>query len=283
MRTDPRTRQPPVSIFTSTAPQSTRPAAILTLALSGFVLGLLIGQALDLLSPVDTLPDLPYFPITLGAVGFILSITRLRWFFWGFTGLTIVCLLLVAYTPIIHRPALQMVRQDPLSRCDALFDLCASVRDPGGLLTVQSEERLQTGLDLIRQGWAPVLLIDHFPPPNSSPQADIRRQLNALHIPAPPIVDLGNASNTYEEGRLLVRTCRAHGFHRILVITSPLHTRRAGAVFERAGIQVVVRPCVERQYDLTILTRPSERLAAFREWIHEAIGMQVYRWRGWIA
>jgi hypothetical protein len=39
---------------------------------------------------------------------------------------------------------------------------------------------------------------------------------------------------------------------------------------------------VEGQYDLSDLRTLSSRLTAFRDWAHEAIGLQVYRWRGWL-
>ena len=58
--------------------------------------------------------------------------------------------------------------------------------------------------------------------------------------------------------------------------------RRAAGVFEKAGLQVLCSPCMEGQYDLSDLRTLSSRLTAFRDWAHEAIGFQVYLWRGWL-
>ena len=44
----------------------------------------------------------------------------------------------------------------------------------------------------------------------------------------------------------------------------------------RPGQRLVV------EYDLSDLASPSARLHAFRDWAHEAIGLLVYRLRGWV-
>jgi uncharacterized SAM-binding protein YcdF (DUF218 family) len=66
------------------------------------------------------------------------------------------------------------------------------------------------------------------------------------------------------------------------VVTSPTHSRRACAAFEREGLAVVCVPAVETQFDVESLEKPNDRVRAFGPVIHERLGLLVYRRRGWI-
>jgi uncharacterized SAM-binding protein YcdF (DUF218 family) len=70
---------------------------------------------------------------------------------------------------------------------------------------------------------------------------------------------------------------------RVAVVTSPMHTRRACATFERVGFDVT---CIAAR-EIANVTRkplsPEDRLAAWRAWVYEHLGMVKYRWKGWVA
>ena len=71
-------------------------------------------------------------------------------------------------------------------------------------------------------------------------------------------------------------------WHRIVVVTAPIHSRRACATFERAGLTVACRPAEERKFAVESLPSPGDRILAFREWLYERVAWAVYRWRGWV-
>jgi uncharacterized SAM-binding protein YcdF (DUF218 family) len=88
--------------------------------------------------------------------------------------------------------------------------------------------------------------------------------------------------STHDEAVLVARLFRERGWRRVLLVTSPTHTRRAAAAFEREGLLVVSSPAIETRFDLERLEHPDERLFAFGSLIHERAGIAVYRYRGWI-
>ena len=70
---------------------------------------------------------------------------------------------------------------------------------------------------------------------------------------------------------------------RIAVVTSPMHTRRACAVFEAVGF--VVSCTAARMRDASGLPdarTPVNRLALFGQWIYEVAAMADYAARGWL-
>jgi uncharacterized SAM-binding protein YcdF (DUF218 family) len=96
------------------------------------------------------------------------------------------------------------------------------------------------------------------------------------------LLTVGPVDNTRDEAREVGRLCREHGWRRLLLVTSPLHSRRASASFEREGLEVISSPCVETRYDVERLDTSGERLMAFGSVMHERIGLWVYARRGWV-
>jgi uncharacterized SAM-binding protein YcdF (DUF218 family) len=94
---------------------------------------------------------------------------------------------------------------------------------------------------------------------------------------------VGPNENTRDEALSLARICRERGWKRVIVVTSPYHSRRACAAVEHEGIPVVCSPSVETAFDLNGLVRSDERRRAFSKAAHERIGLLVYWWRGWLT
>jgi uncharacterized SAM-binding protein YcdF (DUF218 family) len=80
---------------------------------------------------------------------------------------------------------------------------------------------------------------------------------------------------------LVRRLARDRHWKRILLVTSPTHSRRALLTFRRAGLDAVSVPCRETRYYLEDPRLPGDRLRAFSDALYEIIGLQVYRLRGW--
>jgi uncharacterized SAM-binding protein YcdF (DUF218 family) len=188
--------------------------------------------------------------------------------------------LAVAFTPLAARVADGLVRRDPLQLADAVVVLGSRLQ-ASGEPTTEAHDRLVHGLELLAAGWAPRLVVTEMPPPASSHAALARRSLARLGLTR-EVVAVGPVRRTRDEAVAVARLCGAHGWKRVLVVTSPLHSRRGAGALEQAGIDVVSSPCLETSFDLETLDRPSERLHAFASALHERIGLWYYAREGWI-
>ena len=70
------------------------------------------------------------------------------------------------------------------------------------------------------------------------------------------------------------------GPRRVAVVTSPVHTRRACAKFEKLGSFVTCVPAREYEAATIAPARAPDRLAALREYLCEALGTVKYRSAG---
>jgi uncharacterized SAM-binding protein YcdF (DUF218 family) len=93
---------------------------------------------------------------------------------------------------------------------------------------------------------------------------------------------VGPVATTHDEALATSRLLAPAAAHSIVVVTSPLHTRRACATFEAQGFSVICWPADERRYALYTFSGVRTRIAATVDWIYERAAMIEYRWRGWI-
>jgi uncharacterized SAM-binding protein YcdF (DUF218 family) len=103
-----------------------------------------------------------------------------------------------------------------------------------------------------------------------------------LHVEG-EVATAGPVRRTRDEAVVVAAFCRAHRWRRVILVTSPLHSRRGAASLEREGMQVFSSPAIETRFDLERLDRPSERLFAFAAALHERLGLWYYERRGWIG
>lgn len=155
-----------------------------------------------------------------------------------------VALAAVLFLPFAGR---LLARADPLQHADLIMVL-------GGARI----ERWLEAVDLYKEGWAPAIVIS---PGQVSPleiglhargvryprEGDLARDaVVALGVPADRVVVLPNGvDNTAAEAALLRRTYPPGTIHRLIVVTSAYHVRRARYAFTRelegSGVAVVVR------------------------------------------
>ena len=137
--------------------------------------------------------------------------------------------------------------EDPLEKADAVYVL-------GGARV----ERWLEAYDLYREGYAPVILLSPERPEAaetlirsrgitfpSTPELQ-RNALVQLGVPASAILaPAGSTDNTAQEAELLRTTAAARNWKRVIVVTSKLHTRRAGFAMRRGldgtGTAVLLR------------------------------------------
>jgi len=248
--------------------------------LAGLILGTVTGVSLGELG----LQSAPFFRgehllAASALVGVLVGISRLRRALWAAAAVATAGLLLVAYTPLVAEPVRECVRRDGLQRVEAVVVLSSNIQADGEP-TEAAQIRLLRGYEVLRAGFAKRLVIPRLMPPKASYMPAVRRQMEALGLDY-PVDEVGPVGNTRDEAIAAATLARKEGWRRVILVSDPVHLRRAGAAFEKAGLAVLCTPCAERNYDLSSLAVPAERLHAFRDWLWESLGLWWYRRKGW--
>ena len=254
-------------------------------AVRGAILGVLgwLGCVTLGLSSTVGVPD---YGLTLLAalVGAMAGMTRLRAALWLADGLVTLLLLVVIYTPLVTGPAAAYERRDAIAghRVDAIVVMAEGV-STDGMLSRQASDRLLTGLRLLRDGVAPVVVVSRQRAeidPSVTSDADQRR-LIALLGDSVRVFVLDSVFSSRDEARKLVALARQHGWSTVAVVTSPLHSGRACATYEKAGIAVVCVPSESRDVAVHSLRGARDRVEAFRILARETAARAWYKFRGW--
>ncbi len=245
----------------------------------GLVAGLL-ARDLDLTSVVSFWGD-RLILVPLGAVfGALCGATRLRKLLYAVTAALVLLWTLVSYGPLSRVLLKGLVRSDALRPADAVLVLATRMQTDGDPTSAQFA-RLIRGLELVKDGLAPRLIITELPPPHAS-QRPFALGLLTRFRPDVELVVLQPVRNTHDEAVMAADYLKARGLRRIIVTTSPTHTYRGAALLDALGLEVMAAPSRETRFDLETLDRPEERLMSFGSMIHEHLGILVYRRRGWI-
>ena len=168
---------------------------------------------------------------------------------------------------------------EPLARGDVIFVT------GGG-----TPQRELEGAALFAEGWAPRVAV---PRQRDSMPAEIRRLagevspqeyaaliLRRRGVPESAVVQLGpTVENTLQELQADFEYARAHGFRRVIIVSSPYHTRRIrvmwSALYERQ-IPAVVRA---GRYEPVDASRWWRSRRALEDVVHEVFGIAHY-WLG---
>lgn len=168
---------------------------------------------------------------------------------------------------------------------DAVVVLSSRIQNDGEF-TPEALQRLIRGLDIVRNRQAPVLVLTEVAPPSGSSTVAAKDLARRLQMPLRLVTCSGTVRDTHDEALAVTAMGQRLGWKRLFVVTSPTHTRRAALVFRHAaqGTPLVILPVAsqETSADLQTLDRPDERRRAFSFALHERVGLQIYRWRGWI-
>ncbi len=211
---------------------------------------------------------------------------RLRWPV-ALAGAAFVGLLAVQWFPWPANLARGLVRTDslPSRPADAIVVLSASLTDDG-ILSPTGADRLLEGARLYRAGAAARLVVSRVTALEETERpVDSDRDQRALLRAAgltPELDVLNPVGTTRLEAIRMAELAQPRGWHRIVVVTSPVHTRRACATFEAVGFEVVCRPSPEREFALEHLAAGADRSRAFGQWLYEILGWWKYRARGWV-
>jgi uncharacterized SAM-binding protein YcdF (DUF218 family) len=224
--------------------------------------------------------------IPLGAV---LYVTPFRPLLWIAAGVLAALVAIVGYTPLVERPAQSLIRADSLQPVDAVVVLASGVNDDA-LLDPVGLDRLLTGIAIARDQRTrgdtlllPLVVtrVTQRHAPYRSSDSDQRRIL-ALAGPELNVHVTERVVNTRDEARKVAALARAQEWDTVAVVTSPSHTRRACAAFERVNLNVICVPARSRDLAMNTLRSPGDRLRAFQLWFYESIGTVYYKLRGWL-
>ncbi len=205
---------------------------------------------------------------------------------WILAGLVVLALALVSFTPIAPALAHPLVRADSISsgKLDAVVSLSGGITGDNAMDS-QSLDRLLKGLEVLRGSAGSALVISRETFSRGgrvlSDSADQARVLWLTGVTA-PVLYIDSATSTRDEALRVRRLPAARAWKRIALVTSPLHTRRACAVFERVGFTVTCIPAESRERTIKNVESAGERLEVFQGWLYEFAGTTKYRMKGWI-
>jgi uncharacterized SAM-binding protein YcdF (DUF218 family) len=237
-----------------------------------------LGKAAELLVPAA---------FGVAVIGAALALTRVAVALWVGTVLALLVFGVVALTPFVTTllPTKTLVRSDKLpgQRLDAVVVLSVGIT-PDSLLDPEALDRLLTGLTLMRDTVAEVLVVtEPRRPDNGLTAASDQARIRALVARPFPMLMVESVHTTHDEAVNGWHLLQPRGLRRVAVVTSPLHTGRACATFERAGFVVTCVPAIVREYSLDHAATSQDRLAVFRAWLYEQAAWVEYRHRGWVA
>jgi uncharacterized SAM-binding protein YcdF (DUF218 family) len=201
----------------------------------------------------------------------------------------------------------QAVRLTPtaLPSADAVLVLGGGLLPPlaprRGVEVGDAGDRLLTGVDLIREGKAPWLVVsggrvtfnaDDPTPPEATYAAALAQKLG---VPAEQIVRSEGPRNTAEEAIAMGKIARERGWRSLLLVTSATHLPRATATFRHlSGLKIVPVACdfqlaARNQSGQTTgesllldLLPQAGALATTTSSLKELLGLFVYRLKGWL-
>lgn len=269
-------------------PRGVRAPSAAALAAQGAVLAalafigafaLLTGEALGGLLVVGTAVA------ALGGalLGGVPALRPWRAVLWLVAGAVAVVTLAVAGTPVMRPLARAVVRRDAPMPVDAVVALSSGLTS-SGLLSNRGLERLIDASRLARSLDVPLVLSIIHPIGRSDVSSYPDQQALTAALGVRRLATVDSVHTTHDEAVHVATLARRNGWRRVAVVTSPLHSRRACATFERAGLTVRCAPARARDMVLDgpqALTGNAERVRAFASWLHEALGLVWYRYKDW--
>lgn len=224
--------------------------------------------------------------LSLLACGAVLAPSALGVLLWLASGALVTALMLVMYTPLVGPLVAPYVRADLPTDApiDAVVVLSGAVSDDGRVMG-QAVDRLLSAIAVakhrqVRELALSIVAQEHGTPPANS-EAD-QRALVAMAAPELTVRFVSKVYSTRDEALAFAALANTNSWKRVMVVTSPLHTRRACAAFEQVGLQVECHVADGRDYSVNHLEFGENRRLAFQDVLYEAMATRVYRSRGWM-
>lgn len=226
-------------------------------------------------------------PLLAAGMAVALVLTGRSRLLWAASGAAAALLLIAAYTPLVRWSAAGWVRSDAAATTgavDAVVVLSARLTDDAELSSV-GLDRLVSGVGVALEAGVRELVVSRLEievgdtvVTSDADQARTARLASGaidLHV-------VGPVASTRDEAVAVAGLAQRTGWRRIAVVTSPSHTRRACATFERVGF--VVRCVAARSGSVAWgrLDGPFDRLRAAAALLYERAALRWYRSQGWV-
>ncbi len=253
----------------------------------GALLGALGGFMLVDLGAPRILADTP--PTWFVLIGLLFgaalgAIRAARWI--GIAdGVLVVVWLIIACTPLMDRLAPRWARHDALpAHADAVVVLSAGVESDTAL-SADGLDRLIAGLSIASSMHVGELVTSRI-------GRRTRDGVLTSDTDQARMVALAGYAGHWDVVRRVASTrdeaVRAAALllpsrSRIVLVTSPMHTRRACATFEAVGFSVSCEPALDHQHATWHPETASDRIAAWRQYAYERLGMVKYRHKRWVT
>ncbi len=267
-------------------PDALPDASRLRAAVQGGLLAALtwIGVGWLELQQVVRLPFLLLFPIVT-LLGAVLATTRFRPVVEASAGLFLAVVVMVGFTPLL-RPGVQALIVEellPPGGADAVVVLSAGLNQDG-YLSPAGTERLLHAVELLRRSAAPTIVTTRLRRPVGRDTVTSDTDQSRLIALAPASIRhlvVDSVHTTRDEAVQVASLARREGWQHLIVVTSPMHTRRACAAFRHVGLNITCTASPSREVAVRTLRNPGERWHAMSPWAHEVVGWWWYGVRGW--
>lgn len=189
------------------------------------------------------------------------------------------CRMIVGFSPVANWLAEDMLITPELRSADVIITLGAGVY-PNSYPNPVSMQRGVEAIILWRKGLADKIIFSGAGKEGYYSEAEsMARMATALGVPENSIISENHSGNTYENAQNVTSIMKKNGWDKALLVTSPLHMKRATRVFEKLGIEVYSAPTPSI---VEYVKSFSGRWGLLKTVIHEYLGMLKYRLEGWI-
>jgi uncharacterized SAM-binding protein YcdF (DUF218 family) len=202
-----------------------------------------------------------------------------------------VCALLIAavlFTPLMSGLVRGLVVDEFPQQADVIVVLGGGMHCGAGQLEASSLARLEKGLELWQAGFAPRITLSDtvgeiYGDANCPSLGVVAQQrVKALYGDGgPEVVLLPQMRTTRTEALAVAGLVGERGWGRVLLVTTPTHSRRSAGTFRNLGVEVVSVVSTEPRFDMAF-TKPADRLRALTPVTREYLGLLTYRLRGWL-
>ncbi len=167
-----------------------------------------------------------------------------------------------------------------------------SKNDLMGFNLTDASDRILIAVEMAKSGKAGALVLGgggDVPGKNETTEAQaLQNWIERWQLINVPILNLGRSANTHEEAVKFAALKKERGWRRVILVTSAFHMRRAVAVFPGVGVEVLPVACDFQRPGTPYVPHfdPFPAPQGFKWmdlYLHEQIGMVVYRLRGWIG
>jgi uncharacterized SAM-binding protein YcdF (DUF218 family) len=178
-----------------------------------------------------------------------------------------------------------------MGEADAIVVLGGAIRGDTHMGTLpdlnQQADRLVYAVALYKAGKAPLIVLSGGSHGDARPEAQLMREtLVVMGVPTRDMLLEGASRDTHDNALYTAVVLNGKGVRRILLVTSAFHMRRAAALFEAQGFEVVPTPTdYQRLVATPVLPRwlPTvDDLARTTIALREYAGYWVYRYKGWL-